>query len=136
VVKRKVPEKEEGGKVTTGSNPGERVNSPLRARPQIWERDENGGVCRERSLSNAVYNLSTGYASFLSIRMPSRGWIHVELADPDYPEDGVYVTRTNVNTATRTHYTRAMRFYETRKMSIENFERMVRASQRDVESVE
>jgi hypothetical protein len=134
-VKRKVPE-EEKEKVVAGSNPiGKGVNSPSRVRPQVWERDENGAV-RKCSLKNAVYNLAVGTAAFLSVRMPEGGWLHVELVDPDYPEDGVYVTRTSVNTATRTHYTRAMRFYETRKMSIENFERMVRASQRGVEAIE
>jgi len=105
---------------------GEGVNSPSkRARPEVWERDENGGVHKERSLDNALYNLKAEYASFLSIRLPSGGWIHVEL-DPSDPQN-VYVTETNVNTATRTHYTRAMRFGQTRHMTISDFKKMLKA---------
>jgi len=116
-------EEKEGQKVLF--SPGEGVNSPSkRTRFQIWERDENGAVHIERSLSNALYNLRVGYAAFLSIRTPSGGWLHVEL---DQNEPGnVYATVTNVNTATRTHYTRLMRFGKTSHMTISNFKKMLK----------
>jgi len=115
---------ESGQKEKVLVNPGEGVNSPKRARFQIWERDENGGVHKERSLDSALYNLTTEYAAFLSVRMPEGGWLHVEL-DENEPGN-VYVTRTSVNTATRTHYTRAMRFFETRHMALSEFKKMLK----------
>ena len=107
-----------------GVNPGEGVNSPKRTRPQIWERDENGAVHIERSLNDALYNLRAEYAAFLSIRTPNGDWFHVELDQSD-PQK-VYVTRTSVNTATRVHYTRAMRFFESSHVSINDFKKMVK----------
>jgi len=116
----------EGGKVVSEYPVGAGVNAPSkRARFQIWERDENGAVYRIRSLNDAIYNLKVGYAAFLSIRMPSGGWLHVEL-DQNEPEK-VYATVTNVNTATRTHYTRAMRFFESRHITLSDFRKMVKA---------
>ena len=105
---------------------GEGVNAPKRTRPEVWERDENGAVHKERSLSTALYNLRTEYAAFLSIRTKA-GWLHVELDQSD-PEN-VYVTPTNVNTATRIHYTRAMRFGKTSHMTISNFKKMLKGLQ-------
>jgi len=121
-------EKENEGKVVAENPVGAGVNAPSkRTRPQIWERDENGAVHKKRGLNAALYNLRAEYASFLSIKTKA-GWFHVELDQSD-PEN-VYVTRTSVNTATRTHYNRGMRFYETHHITISDFKKMLKSIQK------